>query len=281
MPIDNIQGISSTRQGELVQAAKDAMIANHLTESVDHLVRASKDMNFTNGNEQQARLMDEHRANMDEVERTEHSYQSTLQRSDNLSQMAQIIQNQGVGIHQDLQQFTFEKLSTMEDENGQVLGASGADRILQDKKAAMKYVQKIAAEDIQSLSRLYEKNALSQNDIENKYHDYGSGIKTTEAIKNKAIAEQDAVKKEAENLGVDNIYHKEAIGNQAVAQHAEIMQDTAQKLDAKQKVVEGEVVTRQATVKKERDLKEEGLLIKSAKNAVNRVFDKEGEGSKK
>ena len=59
------------------------------------------------------------------------------------------------------------------------------------------------------------------------------------------------------------------------------MQDTSQKLDATEKRVEGEVLSRQAGVNSKQDLKEEGLFVKSTKNAINKVFNKDREESKK
>jgi conjugal transfer mating pair stabilization protein TraG len=266
----DIQGLSSAKQTELVQAAKDAMISNHLTDSVDHVVRAGKDMHFTSGNEQQKRLMDEHRANVDTMERTEKTYQASLQKADSLSKMASVTHHQGIGIHQDLQQFTFEKLSHLRDEKDQELGGSGVDHILQDPEMARRYIHQIVQADIKQVERLYEKNALKDSDMLNIHQENSSGIKTMDTIRQEGERYQAEIYRKAENLGIKDIYNKDAIGHEVQSEYEKIQDKAVGELSAGEKKVEGEVATRQTHVLNEQQLKK-NLLDTAAQGAVNQA----------
>jgi len=266
-----VQGLSSARQSELVQKTKDAMQSHHLVDSIDHVTRASKDINVTSNNDQQKRLMDDHRANLDTFERSEKNYQASLQKSENLSKMASTTHHQGIGIHQDLQQLTFEKLSQLRDANGEILGGSGVDRILQNPEMARQYINQIVKEDIQKVANLYEKNALKDSDIAATHRENSLGIKTMDEVKQMSERQRAEIYQEADNLGVNNIYDENTIGKEARGKYEEISEKATQELSIMEKEVEGEVAARQTQVLTEQEAKK-NLLKTAGEGVAKRVL---------
>ena len=264
------KALSVATAQEAVKRAQDLMISENATYAIDDIVRAAQDGHFNIGSDKQGRLSEDFRSSLDEMYRQENNYNLSLQKLEGLQKMSSFLKSSNLNIDQNLQQYTFEKIANLENETGNRLGETEADRILKDPLLAKNYIDQIVATDLKTLEDQYKNTALSSDQINTNYHTNNS-YDTTQ-IKDNYNNNKAQIIEDANNIGV-NTYNNTVVANTTQESATKLLKQNQNYINSQSSITENSNNQFRDRIDQKLNLHSKGLFTRSLLNSGKRLVN--------
>ena len=156
---------NDTMTEDKVSAAYDFAKENGLDKKFGELVKASKDINYSDNQRVSTDLSSDHSANLQRMTNAGSSYQTSVQNYKSVSDLAEQARTQGTSINSNLQNYLVKTISQMDDGHGNELGITKADQLLRDPDKARPYLEHILEHRQEELKGLYDQHALTRFEV--------------------------------------------------------------------------------------------------------------------
>jgi hypothetical protein len=247
---------------------------NNLDNKFDEIVRGSKDLHYNESNERQRQLADTHRQALENMERASHDYHASMQHQKSISDLANLSKLSSATVEHNLQQLLVEQVANMHDSEGNRLGFSGADKLLNDPIVSKPYIEQVVEKHIKDVGDIYQQHALNPVDLAGHYEEGKDRFSSMDEMMATSHREAEHIRELAKHEELNND-DPNRISTQAKAFYEQDQQHVREEITAIEERVVNDGTAHTEMVDAMRDQKEKGLLHRSANNFFNNIGGKD------